>query len=141
MPPAQSTEPRRRGPRWLVIGGLVLAFAVALGIGALLGAGLVGTAQAASLTQGNFIGFSSQVSTPSTPAQCATLTVTGVSGQTITAQTPDGTTATIHTTASTRYTKAGQATTASAVTVGSQIRVIGTHNSDGSVTASRIDIG
>ena len=47
---------------------------------------------------------------------------------------------TVHTTAATRYTHAGQSTTLTAVTVGSRISVMGTHNSDGSITASSIDI-
>ena len=29
--------PRRRGPRWLLIGGLAFAFMLALGVGVLLG--------------------------------------------------------------------------------------------------------
>jgi hypothetical protein len=49
-----------------------------------------------------------------------------VSGQTIIAKASDGSTVTIHITASTQYTRGGQAVAASAVTAGSQIRVVGT---------------
>jgi hypothetical protein len=68
------------------------------------------------------------------------LTVTAVSGSTITARAADGSTVTVHTTAATRYTRSGQSATLTAVTVGSRINVMGTHNSDGSITASSIDI-
>jgi hypothetical protein len=64
-----------------------------------------------------------------------------VSGQTIVAKASDGSTVTIHTTASTQYTRGGQSVAASAVTAGSQIHVVGTRNSDGSITATRIDLG
>lgn len=64
-----------------------------------------------------------------------------ISGSTITAKAADGSTVTIHTTPSTQYRQNGQAVAASAVTVGSQISVMGTHNGDGSITATAIDIG
>jgi len=70
----------------------------------------------------------------------ATLSVTNVSGQKITAKRQDGTTVTVTTTSSTIYRRAGQSTSASAVTTGTNIHVRGTTNSDGSITATQIDI-
>lgn len=138
----------RRGRRWLVIGLLALAFTVALGTGVFIGATMLSTAQAASgaPTGPGFARFA-LASTPGTrgagphgQGQCDALTVSAVSGQTITAKAADGSAVTIHTSSSTKYTKAGQSASASAVTVGSQIHVEGTHNSDGSITATQIDV-
>jgi len=63
-----------------------------------------------------------------------------VSGQTITAKAADGSTVTIHTSSSTKYTKGGQSAAASAVTAGSHILVMGAKNSDGSINATQIDV-
>jgi hypothetical protein len=60
---------------------------------------------------------------------------------TIMAKSSSGASVTIHTTTSTRYTQAGKTVTASAITAGSHISAMGTHNSDGSITATSIDIG
>jgi hypothetical protein len=73
--------------------------------------------------------------------QCETFTVSSVSGNTIVAKSSNGSSVTIHTTASTTYRQAGKTVTASAITVGTRIHVMGTHNSDGSITATSIDIG
>ncbi|GAC1394216.1 MAG: hypothetical protein NVS4B11_11770 [Ktedonobacteraceae bacterium] len=70
----------------------------------------------------------------------ATLTVTNVSGQKITAKQQNGTSVTITTTSSTIYKRAGQSVSASAVTTGTTIHVRGTKNSAGSITAAQIDI-
>jgi len=78
---------------------------------------------------------------PGTPGQCNALTVSSVNGNTIVAKTSSGNSVTIHTTASTQYTQAGKTAAASAVKAGARIHVSGTHNSDGSITATRIDIG
>jgi hypothetical protein len=151
--------PRRRRPSWLLIGGLALAFALALGVGALLGSSLLGTAQAAGGTangastsqqiaysgpSGAFApqdGFASAPSGPSGQGQCEAYTVSSVSGGTIVAKAADGSTVTIHTTSSTTYTRNGQSASASAVTAGARIHVMGTRNSDGSITATSIDVG
>ena len=148
--PRQSAPPvqRRRGRRWLLLGGIALAFALTLGLGALLGTAFLRTAQAANLPPGSgpfarhgFAGTPGAQGQPGQPGQpCDVLTVTSVSGQTIVAKAQDGSTVTIHTSASTHFTKAGQAASASAVTVGSTIHVRGTHNSDGSITATDIDV-
>ena len=148
-PPGPSPAPRPRRPRWLVVAGLALAFATTLGIGALVGSAF-GTrgANAASGGPSAPVAFGQPFASdprapgaPGGPGQCAALTVSSVSGQTIVAKAPDGTTVTIHTTSSTQYTRNDRAATASAVTAGAQIRVSGTHNSDGSITATRIDVG
>jgi len=147
--------PRRRAPSWLLVGGLALAFALALGVGALLGSSLLGTAQAASPTAngvgtsqvaysgpgGAFAPRNGLASAPSGQGQCEAYTVSSVSGNTIVAKAADGSTVTIHTTSSTTYTRNGQSASASAVTAGARIHVMGTRNSDGSITATSIDVG
>ncbi|HLX40975.1 MAG TPA: DUF5666 domain-containing protein, partial [Ktedonobacteraceae bacterium] len=67
-------------------------------------------------------------------------TVSSVSGSTIVAKTASGSSVTIHTTASTKFTQAGKTVSASAIKAGTKILVMGTHNSDGSITATSIDI-
>jgi hypothetical protein len=113
-------------------------------IGTFLGATLLHTARAAPASSNGFgipfVGRFAAASTPGAQGQCASLTVASVSGQTITATAADGGTVTIHTSSSTTYTKAGQSASESAVVVGAQIRVRGTHNSDGSITATDIDV-
>ena len=165
----QSPAPRRSGRRWLLIGGLVFAFMLALGTGLVLSS-LNGASQASALaqggtgssqtlvaSQGNFNnspslttaqgsnnGPQSLAAGPGTQGgqgQCESLTVSSVSGNTIVAKSASGSSVTIHTTASTKYTQAGKTATASAIKVGSRISVMGTHNSDGSITATSIDIG
>jgi hypothetical protein len=152
-PPPQYPPPRRSGPRWLLVGGVALAFLLTLGIGALIGSSLLQTAQAAGNqpSSGVFaLPFASSTATagtsggpggPGGPGQCGSLTVSSVSGSTITAKEPDGTTVTIHTTTSTTYSRAGASVSASAVITGSVIHVDGTRNSDGSITATHIDVG
>jgi hypothetical protein len=149
----QPPVPRRRGRRWLLIGALALAFMLALGVGVLRGS-LTSAAQAAALTTGS-TSSSQSLTFAQGPAssgqsivggqrmqgQCESLTVSSVSGNTIVAKTASGSSVTIHTTASTSYTQAGKTVAASAIKVGTRINVMGTHNSDGSITATSIDIG
>ena len=155
--------PPRRGRRWLLIGSLAFALMLALGVGTLLGMSN-GTTQASALsavsssnsqspavTQGGsnssqsltFTQGSANYAQPMAggQGQCETYTVSSVNGNTIVAKSSNGSSVTIHTTASTTFRKAGKTVTASAVTVGAQIHVMGTHNSDGSITATSIDIG
>jgi hypothetical protein len=153
--------------KWLVIGGVALAFMFTMGVGAFLGS-TVGVSQAASAAlvsntssqtftlqsgsannaqpffaqSGNVNNAQPQASPKGMPGgQCSSLTVSSVSGNTIVAKSPDGSSVTIHTTASTKYTQSGKAATASAIKSGVQIQVTGTHNSDGSITATSIVIG
>lgn len=158
-------SPQKRGRRWLLIGGLAFAFMLALGIGVLVGSS-TGAAQAAVLSsgsdnssqplavtqgdtsnsqsqtfaQGNTGGFQQMTGNQGRQGQCEMLTVSSVNGTTIIAKTANGTSVTIHTTASTRYTQAGKTVAANAVKVGTRINVTGTHNSNGSITATSIDI-
>jgi Domain of unknown function (DUF5666) len=145
--------------RWLLIGGIALAFTLTLGLGALLGSQMFAAHAAASsgsngslavFNQGAGQGPGGPISfqsgsqglagTPGAGAPCVMLTVSSVSGSTITAKDAHGTTVTVHTTASTTYTENGTSASASAVTVGSHISVMGSHNSDGSITATSINV-
>jgi Domain of unknown function (DUF5666) len=157
----QPPAPRRRGRRWLLIGGLAFAFMLALGVGVLMGSS-TSTTQAAALTSGSTSSSQSPAVTqggdgssqsltfaqgnannaqPGAQGQCEMLTVSSVNGNTIVAKSSNGSSVTIHTTASTRFNQAGKTVSASAITVGTRINVMGTHNSDGSITATSIDIG
>lgn len=160
----EPSAPRRRGRRWLLIGGLAFAFLLALGIGAVMSLS-TGTTQAAALSSGSgsssqtlavtqgssnsaqgfaargFDGAHAQAAGPGAQGQCESLTVSSVNGNTIVAKTASGSSVTIHTTASTQYTQAGKTVAASTIKVGAQIKVRGTHNSDGSITATSIDVG
>jgi hypothetical protein len=148
LPPLEAAPvPRRR--RWLLPAVLALAFLLTLGVGVFMGASLLANAQAAAggPNGANFARFS-LANTPGAhgsggpggQGQCDAYTVASVSGNTITAKAADGSTLTIHTSSSTKYTKGGQSASASAVTAGSQIHVEGTRNSDGSITATQIDV-
>ncbi|HLJ36634.1 MAG TPA: DUF5666 domain-containing protein [Ktedonobacteraceae bacterium] len=144
--------------RWrglLLVSGLALAFMLALGIGVLLGS-TTSTTQAASFAPADTTNAqtqdfqSAQANGPQLQAfgpgaqgqgQCEAMTVSSVNGNTIVAKTASGSSVTIHTTASTKYTKAGATVSASAIKAGTRIQVMGTHNSDGSITATSIVIG
>jgi hypothetical protein len=155
--------PRRQGRRWLLISGLAFAFMLAVGVGVLLGTS-AGTSQASALTAVNnsssqssavtqggnnssqsltFAQGSANYAQPVAggQGQCETFTVSSVNGNTIVAKSSNGNSVTMHTTASTTYRQAGKTVTASAITVGARIHVMGTHNNDGSITATSIDIG
>jgi hypothetical protein len=145
--------------RWrslLIVSGLALAFMLALGIGVLMGSTTRST-QAVSFasvsdtnTQAQFFqagdnnnpqsqGFEPGAQGPG-QGPCEAYTVSSVSGNTIVAKTASGSSVTIHTTASTKYTQAGKTVAASAIKAGTSIVVMGTHNSNGSITATSIDI-
>ncbi len=146
----QPPAPPRRRRRWLLIGGLALAFMLAPGVGAMMAASS-SAAQASALTSsssqtlavapGSANNAQTFAAGPGAQGQCEAVTVTSVNGNTIVAKTASGSSVTIHTTASTRYTQAGNTGAASAIKVGTRIHVMGTHNSDGSITATSIDIG
>ena len=165
LQPAPQAQLPQRGSRWLLVGGVALVLALTLGVGALFGSALlggtaqaagnanqaqstsnVGQPQAANFSPGNVDnlgrGFAGTPGPggPGGQGQCVTLTVSSISGSTILAKAADGSTVTIHTTSSTKYTKNHQTAAASDVTVGSKISVMGTKNSDGSITATSIDI-
>lgn len=136
----QKLSPHGKGRGWLILAGLATI------IGLIAIASIVVTAVNAAGPSGT------PTATTTSPVQGpgkgpgkghgpkAALTVTGVSGQKITAKRRDGGTVTITTTSSTTYTRAGQSINASAITTGTNIHVRGTTNSDGSITATRVDI-
>ncbi len=145
----QPPAPRRRGRRWLLIGGLAFAFMLALGVGVLLGTS-TGTTQASALTAVSSSSSQSPAVTQGGASSSQSLTFAQggannaqpmAGGHTIVAKSSNGSSVTIHTTASTSFRQAGKTVTASAITVGARIHVMGTHNSDGSITATSIDIG
>ncbi len=119
---------------WIILA--VLGAIIAL-VG--IGSSVVPTAFAAGLT-------GTPTTKPSAPGPGkghgpkAVLTVTSVSGQKITAKRQDGSTVTITTTSSTTYTRAGQSVNANTVVTGTTLHVRGTTNSDGSITATQVDI-
>jgi hypothetical protein len=149
--PAVDYHPPRRRNR-LATAGIVAALAVALGVGVALGATYLSTARAAAASppstanaSNRYTGYPGFAGPNGTgpgqgQGQCEALTVSSVSGSTIAAKAPDGSIVTVTTTASTTYTQNGKAATASAVKAGVMISVMGTHNSDGSITATSIDI-
>ena len=161
------SAPQRSGRKWFLVGGLALALMLALvGVGAIMGS-VSRPAQASALTSTSVQTLSvSQSSSndaqtlavaprsdmnnqhmfaagPGAQGQgpCERLTVSSVNGATIVGKTSSGSSVTIHTTASTTYRQAGKTVAASSIKVGTQIDVMGTHNSDGSITATSIDIG
>ncbi len=143
MPPRASRPRNIR--RWLMIGGGTAALLVALGVGVVVGASAL-SAEAAgpsglqtALT--NLSGAGQNNGGPGHgPGRGSDLTVSAVSGQTITAKRPDGTSVTIKVSSSTTYTRAGKTVSLSAITSGETVHVMGQRNSDGSVTATRVDI-
>ena len=150
QPPTQ----HRRLRNLLLVSGLALAFMLALGIGVLMGS-TTRTTQAASVSSVSDTNVQAQFfqsgdnNNPQSrgfgpgaqgQGQCEAYTVASVSGNTIVAKTASGSSVTIHTTASTKYTQAGKTVSASAIKAGTQILVMGTHNSNGSITATSIDI-
>ncbi|HET9110594.1 MAG TPA: DUF5666 domain-containing protein [Ktedonobacterales bacterium] len=144
MQPPRAPRPRSMR-RWLMIGGGTAALLVALGVGVAVGASAL-SAQAAgpsglqtALT--NLSGSQRNNGDPGHgPERGGDLTVSAVSGQTITAKRPDGTSVTIKVSSSTTYTRADKTVSLSAITSGETIHVMGQRNSDGSITATRVDI-
>src|SRR5205085_12632248 len=88
-----------------------------------------------------FIGVLKQAAGAGAQGRCEALTVSSVNGNAIVAKTASGSSVTIHTTSSTQYTQADKTVAASAIKAGTRIMVMGTHNSDGSITATSIDVG
>lgn len=152
--PHPGRAPRRGARRWLLASGVTAALLLVMGAGVLAGSqGL--TAQAAS---GNIVselgllagapsagphgpkGGPGGFRGPHGPGRGGELTVSSVSGSTITAKDPRGKTITVKVASNATYTRLGKTVSASAVTAGVTIHVRGTRNSDGSLTATRIDI-
>lgn len=151
LPPQQPAWPpthvRRPFPRWALVGGLGIACALLLGLGALIGATLLPAlgASAAGADAGHYAQFTQagpKGAGGHGPGQGPgrALTVSSVTATTISATTRSGAAVTITTTASTTYTRAGKSVDRSAITKGTTIGVQGTRNSDGSITASHVAI-
>ncbi len=149
QPPQAPRPPRRRSlRRWLVIGGASAALLLALGVGVGIGASAL-TAHATSLSgiQATLASLNSKNANGGPhggpgfgPGRGGDLTVSSLSGQTITAKRPDGASVTVKVSSSTQYTRAGKTVSLSAITAGEAIDVMGTRNSDGSISATRVDI-
>jgi hypothetical protein len=144
----QASRSHRSGLKWRLLGGMMLALALTLGIGIFIGAA-PGSRQALAAGPGAPDGvYLRQIPTmmptmmPRTPGACGgDLIVTQVNGRTITVTKPDGSTVTIHTTAHTVYTKGGHTVTAGAIVAGTHIYVVGSCNDQGRViTATSIEI-
>lgn len=131
-----------RGRRLLIIGGIVGAFFLTLAVGMILGGRILPVFAAGA--QNNAFLLANQAGPG---GNCGpgfgmggALTVSSVSGNTITGKQADGTSVTVHTTSSTRYERAGKTVDSSQVKSGVQIAAQGTRNSDGSIAASVIRI-
>ena len=156
QPPQPPRAPRQRNMRrWLVIGGATAALLVALGVGVGVGASaLTAHANGLSTLQTTLASLNSNKTNggphgatnggpngrPGFGPGRGGLTVSSVSGQTITAKRPDGASVTVKVTANTKYTRAGKTVSLSAITSGEAINVRGTRNSDGSITATQVEI-
>jgi Domain of unknown function (DUF5666) len=135
-------RPRRGAPRWLLIGGSALALLTVLGAGVLIGSlarpqlAQAFGAQRLQRDSGFAPGFADRGPGHGRGA----LTITSVASDSIAAKRADGTAVTIKTTSSTQYFRAGKSIDRSALTAGTAIHVQGTRNSDGSVTATRVEV-
>ncbi len=149
-PQLEPPAPRRptRIPRWLVIGGLGLAFALAMGLGVIIGSNVLPTFANADLAaappHSAFGPLGPGFADHGVGYGRGGLTVTAVGTNTISAtatnRTGAPTNVTINTTSSTQYLRLGKAVDRSTITVGMKIRVQGTKNSDSSITATRVEI-
>ena len=145
-PNSPTRAPRARNPRrWLAIGGVTAALLLAMGVGIGVGADTLAAHgngfSGLQTTVANFTGWQ-QNGAPGYGAQHAGdgLTVSSVSGDTITAKRPSGVSVTVKVTSSTVYVRAGETVSLSAITSGETIHVIGQTNSDGSITATRVEV-
>jgi hypothetical protein len=143
-PQLPAPEPQRRGvPRWALIGGAALALLAVLGAGVLIGSlarPQFAQAFGAQRAQGGDFGFAPGIGDHGPSKGRGALTITSVASDSIATKRADGTAVTVKTTTSTQYFRAGKTIERSALTTGTAIRVQGTRNSDGSVTATRIDV-
>src|SRR5260221_5745122 len=111
--------------------GAVRGLSNGTALAAALAPGSTSSSQTLAVTQGGSNDAQALAATPGARGQCEALTASSVSGNTIVAKTASGSSVTIHTTASTRHTQAGKTVATSAIPVGTQINVMGAHNSDG----------
>lgn len=138
IPPMPPSRPQGRGfwgrrrTRWLIAGGaaLVLLLAIASGVAFAAHQNAASAAPAAT----------SSTNIPAAPRKNEVYTVVAVNGTTISATASSGVGATITTTTHTKITRGGQPATLSDLTTGTKFRVRGKMQSDGSITAQRIEI-
>lgn len=145
VPPQPPRPPRARNRRrWLITGGITAALLLAMGVGVGLSAnGLTAQASAlqANVASLNWNGNSGPgYGHGPGQEQGEGLTVTSVSGNTITATRPSGSSVVVKVTSSTVYTRAEKTISLSDIKAGDVIHAIGTRNSDGSITATRVEI-
>lgn len=144
IPQPAAQRPRRpRRTRWLLTGGLAVALGAVIAIGVVVlpthaAANLAGAS--GTPAAGTEHGFGGPGGGPGRGDRGFGLTVKTVNGTSITATDRDGASVTIHTSASTTYGRAGQTVAASAITAGEMIGAMGTRNSDGSITATHVEI-
>gem|GEM_PF-745632 len=147
-------EPRRRRTRvWLKIAGASAMLLAVLGAVFVVGTN-ISAAQASSTNPAAFVLGNGNVNLAQTGGHGPNgpmyrgpgmrggpnLTISSVQASTIQAKTPNGTVVTITTTASTQYTREGQSVSRSALKAGDEIHVAGQRQSNGSITATRVDI-
>jgi hypothetical protein len=147
---SQAPVSRSHRRRRLLIGSLVIVFAFmfTVGVGLSTGATRAQALESRGTSSFQTLAVSHKgpphnlqgTTTVGVNGQCNTFTVTSVNGSTIVAQSSCSKSITIHTTASTQYLQAGKTVSVSAITVGTRVYVTGSHNRDGSLTATRIVI-
>lgn len=143
-PQLPAPEPQRRGvPRWALIGGGALALLAVLGAGVLIGSlarPQLSQAFGAQQAQNGDFGFRGGIGDHGPGKGRGALTITSVASDSFGTKRADGTAVTVKTTSSTQYFRAGKTIDRGALATGTAIRVQGTRNSDGTVTATRIDV-
>ena len=147
---SQSPASRLHRCRRLLIGSLVLVFAFmsTVGVGLSTGATRAQALESRGTSSFQTLAVSYKgpphnqqgTTTVGVNSQCNTLTVTSVNGSTIVAHSSCNKSITVHITGSTQYVRAGKTVSVRAITVGTRVYVTGSHNPDGSITASRIVI-
>lgn len=144
VPPQPPRPPRARSKRrWLITGGVTAALLLAMGVGVGVSANALaaqGAGSQASVTSLNGWSNHGGPGYGHDQEQGIGLTVTSVSGQTITAKQPSDASVTIHVTSSTTYTRAEKTISLSDIKAGDVIHAIGTRNSDGSINATHVAI-
>lgn len=138
--PPPSAGPRRR-IRWPRVAVAALLLAAVGGVGVVLASHLPSTFAAAGQSTpsaANWADGPAGEHRHGGPGH--DLTVSSVSGTTIIAKDESGASVTIHTSSSTMVQRAGVSITLSDLTAGTPIEVRGARNSDGTITASEIDV-
>lgn len=131
-----AARPHPSRKRLWILGGVALAVLILIGGGvalAIANANASGTTSTPTVQLGG-------TSSPSTRQTRATYTVTGVSGNTISATTPSGAGVTILVSNRTKILRGGLPATLADIVAGMHIQVTGQNNGSGTITAARITI-